>query len=84
MVLGRTGTAPNQGATIASETIQVTAVPLRHAAAQARAALLGLAAEQLGVRAADLTVDGRRRPAATGPTTASSPTATCCRAAASA
>ena len=36
MVLGDTGRVPSQGATIASETIQVTAVPLRQAAAQAR------------------------------------------------
>src|ERR1700754_1742270 len=36
VVLGDTTRAPNQGATIASETIQITAVPLRKAAAQAR------------------------------------------------
>ena len=37
VVLGDTSTeVPNQGATIASETIQTTAVPLRKAAAQAR------------------------------------------------
>ena len=33
--------SPNQGATIASETIQITAVPLRQAAAQARQYLAG-------------------------------------------
>jgi nicotinate dehydrogenase subunit B len=49
MVLGSLATGPNQGATIASETLQVTAIPLRRAAAQARAALMTLAAEQLGV-----------------------------------
>ena len=36
VVLGDTSHVPNQGATIASETIQITAVPLRKAAAQAR------------------------------------------------
>jgi nicotinate dehydrogenase subunit B len=49
MVLGSLTTGPNQGPTLASETLQVTAIPLRKAAAQARAALLRLAAEQLGV-----------------------------------
>src|ERR671915_41902 len=34
VVLGDTSLVPNQGATIASETIQITAVPLRKAAAQ--------------------------------------------------
>ncbi|WP_052711828.1 molybdopterin cofactor-binding domain-containing protein [Elstera litoralis] len=56
MVLGSTRTGPDQGATIASETIQVSAIPLRQAAATARAFLLGLAAEHLGVPTADLTV----------------------------
>jgi nicotinate dehydrogenase subunit B len=37
MVLGSTGQAPNQGATIASASIQIHAAPLRQAAAQARA-----------------------------------------------
>src|SRR6202000_3525139 len=45
VVLGDTTRVPNQGATIASETIQITAVPLRRAAAQARLFLLTLAAE---------------------------------------
>ncbi len=57
MVLGHSGATPNQGATIASETIQVTAVPLRRAAAQARHALVALAAEAMGVPAADLAVE---------------------------
>lgn len=56
MVLGNTRTGPDQGATIASETIQVSAIPLRQAAATARAFLLGLAGERLGVPTADLTV----------------------------
>ena len=64
MVLGHTGRTPNQGATIASETIQVTAVPLRRAAAQARRHLVALAALALDVPASDLAVaDGMvRRP----------------------
>jgi len=57
MVLGSTGLAPNQGATIASDTIQVTAIPLRQAAAQARQFLLGRAAAILGADLADLRVD---------------------------
>ena len=56
MVLGDTARAPNQGLTIASASIQVTAVPLRQAAAQARAFLLERAAEVLGVRPELLTV----------------------------
>ncbi len=40
VVLGHTALAPNQGATIASASIQVHAEPLRRAAAQARAWLL--------------------------------------------
>src|ERR1700716_1348627 len=47
IVLGDTSRVPNQGATIASETIQITAVPLRNAAAQARQFLLARAAERL-------------------------------------
>jgi len=47
VVLGDTSQVPNQGATIASETIQITAVPLRKAAAQARQFLLARAAERL-------------------------------------
>ena len=62
MVLGHSGSTPSQGATIASETIQVTAVPLRRAAAQARHALVALAAAAMDVPAADLTVaDGTVR-----------------------
>ncbi|MBS0426000.1 MAG: molybdopterin-dependent oxidoreductase [Proteobacteria bacterium] len=59
MVLGDTARAPNQGATIASASIQIHAQPLRLAAAQARAWLLARAAERLGVAAAELrVVDG--------------------------
>jgi nicotinate dehydrogenase subunit B len=49
MVLGTTSMAPNQGATIASASLQIHAVPLRAAAAQARAWLLDRAAQLLGV-----------------------------------
>ena len=48
---------PNQGATIASETIQVTAVPLRKAAAQARQFLIARAAERLELSEQDLVVE---------------------------
>ncbi|OBZ93489.1 aldehyde dehydrogenase [Pararhizobium polonicum] len=49
MVLGATSAAPNQGATIASETIQITAVPLRYAAATARRHLLAKASMRTGI-----------------------------------
>lgn len=48
MVLGDTERAPNQGATIASATLQISAVPLRKAAATARRYLLQQAALRLG------------------------------------
>ena len=54
MVLGDTEGTPDQGATIASETIQITAAPLRRAAAQARHLLVNAAAERLGAAPADL------------------------------
>src|SRR6201991_4129543 len=57
VVLADTAMVPNQGATIASETIQITAVPLRKAAAQARQFLVARAAEQLQVPAEDLTIE---------------------------
>jgi nicotinate dehydrogenase subunit B len=60
IVLGHTGEAPNQGPTIASATIQISAVPLRHAAAQARQHLLAEAAARLQVGVEQLDVqDGR-------------------------
>ncbi|NVN13512.1 molybdopterin-dependent oxidoreductase, partial [Nguyenibacter vanlangensis] len=60
MVLGHTGRTPDQGATIASETIQVSAIPLRRAAAHARAVLLDLAALRLNRPVAELDLrDGR-------------------------
>src|SRR5277367_4831119 len=57
VVLGDTTRVPNQGATIASETIQVTAIPLRNAAAQARSFLLARAAERLELPLGDLAVE---------------------------
>jgi nicotinate dehydrogenase subunit B len=57
VVLGDTSRVPNQGATIASETIQITAVPLRKAAAQARQFLLARAAARLELPIEDLSID---------------------------
>src|SRR6266576_2843436 len=57
VVLGDTAMVPNQGATIASETIQITAVPLRKAAAQARQFLIARAAARLELPVEDLIVE---------------------------
>jgi nicotinate dehydrogenase subunit B len=57
VVLGDTALVPNQGATIASETIQITAVPLRKAAAQARHFLIERAAERLEMPAEELVIE---------------------------
>src|SRR5258705_616520 len=57
IVLGDTSRVPNQGATIASETIQITAVPLRNAAAQARQILLARAAERLELPVEDIAIE---------------------------
>jgi nicotinate dehydrogenase subunit B len=57
VVLGDTSQVPNQGATIASETIQITAVPLRKAAAQARQFLIARAAERLELPVGDLAIE---------------------------
>jgi nicotinate dehydrogenase subunit B len=57
VVLGDTSRAPNQGATIASETIQITAVPLRKAAAQARQFLLACAAARFELPVEDLAIE---------------------------
>jgi nicotinate dehydrogenase subunit B len=51
VVLGHTTEVPNQGPTIASATIQISAVPLRLAAAQARQFLVQQAAVRFGVSA---------------------------------
>ena len=56
-MLGDTTHTPNQGATIASETIQITAVPLRNAAAQARHFLVARAAERLELPAEELAIE---------------------------
>ena len=65
MVLGDTARAPNQGATIASTSLQIHAVPLRHAAAQARAWLVARAAAALQIDVAKVqTRDGAAHDAA--------------------
>lgn len=54
---GDTWFTPDQGTTAGSQSIKTQwAEGLRHAAAEARAVLLGLASQQLGVPVADLTV----------------------------
>src|ERR1700722_16025789 len=57
VVLGDTSRVPNQGPTIASETIQITAVPLRKGAAQARQFLIARAAERLELQVEELSVE---------------------------
>lgn len=56
MVLGDTADTPDQGPTIASETIQVTSKPLRIAATQLRQHLVSLAAGILNCSEADISV----------------------------
>jgi nicotinate dehydrogenase subunit B len=57
VVLGDTSRVPDQGATIASETIQISAVPLRKAAAQARQFLIARAAERLELPHQELAIE---------------------------
>lgn len=57
MVLGDTESTPNQGATIASATLQISAVPLRNAAAEARRWLLQQAAQRFSVAVEQLTLN---------------------------
>jgi nicotinate dehydrogenase subunit B len=57
VVLGDTAVVPNQGATIASETIQISAIPLRNAAAQARQFLVTRAAGRLELPVTELSVE---------------------------
>src|SRR6202166_3051839 len=57
VVLGDTSVVPDQGPTIASETIQITAVSLRKAAAQARHFFMARAAERLDLPVEDLTIE---------------------------
>ena len=66
MVLGHTDQTPDQGATIASESIQVTARPLRRAAAQARLILLQRAAELTKLRVDELDIRNGRISTADG------------------
>ncbi|AHG65174.1 xanthine dehydrogenase family protein molybdopterin-binding subunit [Advenella mimigardefordensis] len=66
MVLGHTDASPNQGPTIASASIQITAQPLRRAAAQARHMLVALAADMWHLTAADLSVQEGRIASAHG------------------
>lgn len=56
MVMGDTDRTPDQGPTIASESIQIAAVPLRQAAAQARALLISLARDRLDAPGVDLLI----------------------------
>jgi len=56
MVLGHTAATPNQGPTIASASIQISAVPLRQAAATAREFLRERAARQWGLPADSLRI----------------------------
>jgi nicotinate dehydrogenase subunit B len=57
VVLGDTSRVPDQGATIASETIQISAVPLREAAAQARQLLIARAAAMLALPPEELSIE---------------------------
>ncbi|MCD5989950.1 molybdopterin-dependent oxidoreductase [Pseudomonas sp. CDFA 553] len=57
MILGDTASAPNQGATIASATLQISAIPLRNAAAEARRYLLQRAAERMEVALETLVIN---------------------------
>jgi len=56
MVMGDTARTSDQGTTSASYTIQREAIPIRHAAADARQMLLKLASDRLGVPVSDLRV----------------------------
>jgi nicotinate dehydrogenase subunit B len=68
MVMGDTARTVEQGASSASDGILYGARPLRHAAAEARRVLLGLASKQLGVPADQLTVTDGIVSAASDPT----------------
>ncbi|TNC13526.1 c-type cytochrome [Methylobacterium terricola] len=57
MELGSTATTPDQGGTIASETIQIAAEPLRQAAATARRHLVEAASRRLNRGLAELVVE---------------------------
>ncbi|WP_426117400.1 molybdopterin cofactor-binding domain-containing protein [Pseudomonas sp. DSP3-2-2] len=68
MILGDTANAPDQGPTIASATIQIAAIPLRNAAAEARRFLLQRAAERLNVTLEALRIESGKVLAADGRT----------------
>lgn len=57
MILGDTSRTPNQGPTIASETIQITAVPLRHAGAQIRRELMIRGARRLNAPVREVSLE---------------------------
>ncbi|QPM90330.1 molybdopterin cofactor-binding domain-containing protein [Pseudooceanicola algae] len=57
VILGHTASTPDQGPTIASETIQITARPLRIAAAQARLWLVEAAALRFNAPASEVETD---------------------------
>lgn len=60
MVLGDTAQVPDQGPTIASETIQIAAIPLRVAAAQARLFLVSIAARRFNAPAEGIVTENGR------------------------
>ena len=67
LVMGDTALTPDQGATYGSQSIQTGGMQIRQAAATARSALLGQAAQRLGVKLDDLAVtDGTIRAKAGG------------------
>ncbi|MDO9709950.1 xanthine dehydrogenase family protein molybdopterin-binding subunit [Paracraurococcus lichenis] len=57
MISGDTARTPDEGFTAGSQSMEYGGIALRYAGAEARAILLGLAAERLGVPAASLTVE---------------------------
>ena len=57
LVLGDTARTPDQGPTIASESIQITAVPLRAAAAQIRHFLIGRVAQRFNAPVEELEIE---------------------------
>jgi CO/xanthine dehydrogenase Mo-binding subunit len=67
LVMGDTALTPDQGATYGSQSVQTGGMQIRQAAATARSALLGQAAQRLGVDPGDLAVvDGIIRAKAGG------------------
>ncbi|HEX8593437.1 MAG TPA: molybdopterin cofactor-binding domain-containing protein [Pseudomonas sp.] len=68
LMLGDTDSVPDQGPTIASATLQIAAIPLRNAAAEARRFLLQQAAERLDVTVESLHIDGAKISAQDGRT----------------